>query len=168
MSRTRRLLLLACLACVLGYALFYTLDKERTLRSGQLVLLQLAPVDPRSLLQGDYMDLRYELLRYADNDVVDGGETFAVVRLDDNGVGYLLRMSPTHDGLAAGEYALRVERHEAGLWNRSGLHIGADSYFFEEGKANVFSRATYGGLRLDGRGGAVLAGLYDKNFTLLE
>ena len=168
MSRTRRLLLLACLAVVLGYALFYTLDKERTLRSGQLVLLQLAPVDPRSLLQGDYMDLHYDLLRYADDDVADGGETFAVVRLDENGVGYLVRMSPTHEGLQRGEYAVRVERREAGLWNRSGLHIGADSYFFEEGKAEVFGRAAYGGLRLDGRGGAVLAGLYDADFTLLD
>ena len=168
MSRTKRLLLLGCLAIVLGYALIYALDKERTLRSGQLVLLQLAPVDPRSLLQGDYMDLRYELLRYTDDEVPDAGETFAVVRLDENGVGYLVRMSHTHDEVAAGEYALRVERHEAGLWNRSGLHIGADSYFFEEGKGEVFSRAAYGGLRLDGRGGAVLAGLYDTDFTLLE
>src|SRR5690606_19512775 len=32
---------------------------ERTLRDGQLVLLELAPVDPRSLMQGDYMALRF-------------------------------------------------------------------------------------------------------------
>ncbi len=168
MSRTKRLLLLLCLSVVLGYALIYGLDKERTLRSGPLVLLQLAPVDPRSLLQGDYMDLRYELLRLAGDAVPDRGESFAIVRLDENGVGYLVRMSDTPDGLAEGEYALRIRRQEAGAWSRGELSIGADSYFFEEGKAEVFGRAAYGALRLDGRGGVVLAGLYDVNFHPLE
>ena len=31
------------------------LHKEDTLANGTLVLLELAPVDPRSLMQGDYM-----------------------------------------------------------------------------------------------------------------
>ena len=34
-------------------------DKEQQLRDGRVVLLALAPVDPRSLMQGDYMRLRY-------------------------------------------------------------------------------------------------------------
>ncbi|MFX7329222.1 GDYXXLXY domain-containing protein, partial [Acinetobacter baumannii] len=34
-------------------------QKEMLLKEGQLVLLPLAPVDPRSLMQGDYMALRY-------------------------------------------------------------------------------------------------------------
>lgn len=34
---------------------------ERILRSGQSVLLRLQPVDPRSLMQGDYMVINYEL-----------------------------------------------------------------------------------------------------------
>ncbi len=32
--------------------------KEKTLEAGTLVLLELAPVDPRSLMQGDYMVLK--------------------------------------------------------------------------------------------------------------
>ncbi|MDE8355606.1 GDYXXLXY domain-containing protein, partial [Klebsiella pneumoniae] len=31
---------------------------ERLLAEGEVVLLELAPVDPRSLMQGDYMSLR--------------------------------------------------------------------------------------------------------------
>ena len=34
-------------------------QKEAVLEEGHLVLLALAPVDPRSLMQGDYMTLRY-------------------------------------------------------------------------------------------------------------
>ena len=34
------------------------LSKEDLLKNGKLILLELAPVDPRSLMQGDYMSLR--------------------------------------------------------------------------------------------------------------
>lgn len=36
-------------------------SKESTLKDGKLVLLELAPVDPRSLMQGDYMRLNYAI-----------------------------------------------------------------------------------------------------------
>lgn len=35
--------------------------EERIVKEGTTVLLQLAPRDPRSLLQGDYMALRYAM-----------------------------------------------------------------------------------------------------------
>ena len=45
---------LALLLAVIGI-------KEQTLRAGATVVLQAAPVDPRSLFQGDYVDLNYEI-----------------------------------------------------------------------------------------------------------
>jgi len=36
---------------------------EHAMGSGEVVLLELAPVDPRSLMQGDYMRLDYALAR---------------------------------------------------------------------------------------------------------
>ena len=36
-------------------------QKEQHLAHGKSVYLKLAPVDPRSLMQGDYMALRFEL-----------------------------------------------------------------------------------------------------------
>jgi uncharacterized membrane-anchored protein len=35
--------------------------KERLLAHGRIVVLELAPVDPRSLMQGDYMQLNYRV-----------------------------------------------------------------------------------------------------------
>jgi uncharacterized membrane-anchored protein len=35
-------------------------QKEKVLRDGKVMLLRLAPRDPRSLMQGDYMVLNYE------------------------------------------------------------------------------------------------------------
>ena len=34
--------------------------RERLLAGGRVVMLELAPVDPRSLMQGDYMALRFK------------------------------------------------------------------------------------------------------------
>lgn len=36
---------------------------EQAMANGEVVLLRLAPVDPRSLMQGDYMRLNYEIAR---------------------------------------------------------------------------------------------------------
>ena len=46
---------------VLGIANFAIWQKEDVLANGRTILLELAPVDPRSLMQGDYMALRFRL-----------------------------------------------------------------------------------------------------------
>lgn len=66
-------------------------SNERILADGRVVLLELAPIDPRSLMQGDFMSLNYalgnELRRKSARE--DG---YAVVRLDSRGVATLLRV----------------------------------------------------------------------------
>jgi uncharacterized membrane-anchored protein len=48
------------------------------------------------------------------------------------------------------------------------MHIGAESYFFEEGQAKKFEVARYGGIKVDDAGNSVLVGLYDKNHKLIH
>ena len=57
----RNIVLWAVLAVVLILANWSIVGKERVLANGEIMLLDLAPRDPRSLLQGDYMVLRYSL-----------------------------------------------------------------------------------------------------------
>ena len=63
MKKYSRILIIANLILLLGYFNWSVYQKEQTLKEGQLVLLQLAPVDPRSLMQGDYMRLNYKEFR---------------------------------------------------------------------------------------------------------
>ena len=42
-------------------------SRERLLAEGRVVMLELAPVDPRSLMQGDYMTLNFQLARQIEN-----------------------------------------------------------------------------------------------------
>ncbi|MFB0625733.1 GDYXXLXY domain-containing protein, partial [Aeromonas hydrophila] len=62
----RRVLLLTGLA-ILAAINVTVWRYERAMSSGEVVLLRLAPVDPRSLMQGDYMRLSYELARQLGN-----------------------------------------------------------------------------------------------------
>ncbi len=61
------------------------------LTDGQLILLELAPVDPRSLMQGDYMRLNYDISNNINTDSISK-RGFCVVKLKENGVAEKVRI----------------------------------------------------------------------------
>lgn len=127
------------------------IQKERVLDSGAPVLVELRPADPRSLMQGDYMTLRYRIADRRDQHARDGR---MVVALDARGVASFVRWD---DGAALkpGEKLLRFRDRDGGL------RLGAEAFFFEEGKGELYAKAKYGELRVTRRGDAVLVGLRD-------
>ncbi len=136
------------------------LDKERVLADGVVVRLRLAPLDPRALLTGDYMALRYELAR-----AVPSGDERAdgriVVTLDDNRVASLARVIGTDGAVAANEVALRFRR-------RNGtVHLGTNAWYFEEGTGKRFEPARYGEFRVDARGEMLLVRMLDEKLNPL-
>jgi uncharacterized membrane-anchored protein len=139
---------------VLAFVNFGIYGREKLVGDGGLVLLRLAPVDPRSLMQGDYMRLRFEVADQAEaaagaRQVGDGR---IVLALDANRVGTYRRMD---DGrpLAPGEALIGYR-----LRNGTG-RLTTDSYFFEEGRAYAYAPAAYGEFRVAPDGEAILTGL---------
>ena len=128
-------------------------QKEKLVRSGTPIILVLAPRDPRSLLQGDYMTLNYDIsgLGWSQGSAwpKDGK---LVLKADDKGVFRFLRLD---DGtpLLPGEQRLRYRKRSASV------RIGAEAFYFEEGHAADYQTARYGELRVTGEGDAVLVGL---------
>ena len=157
---TDRLLFGLGLLLALGGPSAASLQKERLLRSGRPVLLELAPRDPRSLMQGDYMDLDYALTRKLQERGNLPKVGRAVLHNDERGVATLVRI---HAGepLGAGEFLVRFRSRG------SRPRIGAESFFFQEGQAGRFQSARYGELRVAEDGTALLADLRDKDFRLL-
>lgn len=127
--------------------------KEATLGSGRRLLLRLAPVDPRSLMQGDYMVLSYEMERSVRTAALprDGR---VVVAVDGNDVAKFMRI---HAGepLAPGEQLLRFRV-------RDRFRLGAESFFFQEGHDKFYQGARYGELRVAASGSSVLVGLCNE------
>ena len=58
-DRARTIVLAVTVATVLLAINVEIAGKEQIVRNGETVLLRIAPRDPRSLLQGDYIALRY-------------------------------------------------------------------------------------------------------------
>ena len=61
MKKYKWIIILLNLILLMVYFIHSIVKKEELLKDGQLVLFELAPVDPRSLMQGDYMTLRYKI-----------------------------------------------------------------------------------------------------------
>jgi len=155
-----RLVLLWAVAVVsllfVNYAIY---GKEQLIRNGQPILLQLAPVDPRSLIQGDYMNLRYKIAADLETtDLPPRGKL--VISVAENGVASFVRVD---DGapLAPDERLLNYYKHD---WN---IDLGAGSFFFQEGTAEEYVDAEYGELRVDESGTSILIGLRDENLEPL-
>src|SRR5260221_4595357 len=139
-------------------------DRETLLAEGQLVLLELAPVDPRWLMQGDYMALRVRVAdqvfgraRSAKTPAQDGR---IVVRIGERGLGSFVR----HDAgepLAAGEARLRYRVRE------EQVKFATNAFFFQEGTGGQYSRARYGEFRVAPGGDMLLTHLRDENFERL-
>ncbi len=136
-------------------------EKEKLLSTGKLVLLKLAPVDPRSLLQGDYMRLDYEISRNQHIDSIPK-RGYCIVTLDTNGIASKVRLQVDIVPLSPGEYPIV---YTSGGWN---INIGADSYFFEEGQGKKYDSAKYGGIIIDRQGNGLLTGLYNEALKKIE
>src|SRR5690349_17971400 len=83
-------------------------QREQLLREGRVVLLELAPVDPRSLMQGDYMALRFRLADQIPESAQDG---VAVVAVDDHRVAAFRRLD-TGGPLSPDEARIRFRVRE--------------------------------------------------------
>ena len=147
---------------LLAFFNWSVIAKERTLAQGKLVLLALAPIDPRSLMQGDYMRLRYAMARFDSIPAPEGHHGYCVVVLDSHHVAHKVRMQTGTQPLNADEVLIKYKTNHN--W---GINLGAESYFFQEGQAEKYAKAKYGGLRVDASGSTILTGLYDEQFNLL-
>lgn len=158
MSKKYKIVLAANLILVLAFFAFSVIQKETLMGKGTEVLLRLAPVDPRSLMQGDYMALDFEVTRKISYDSKSG---YVVVKVGDDRVAEFVRVQ---DGKNVNdrELIIRYKRH------KGRLTIGADNYFFQEGSAKKFENAKYGLLKVDSDGNSILVGLCDKDGRLIE
>ncbi|MDC9721519.1 MAG: GDYXXLXY domain-containing protein [Urechidicola sp.] len=135
--------------------------KEALLEEGEFVLLKLAPVDPRSLMQGDYMRLNYEITDDIKLDSIPK-RGFCVVKFDSINIAKKVRFQENITPLNDDEFLINYTQSD---WN---INIGAESYFFQEGEGKKFENAEYGGVKIDIKDNSLLVGLYDENLNLIK
>ena len=102
------LLLWGNLVLALGVVNWITQEKEDLLQTVRVVLLQVGRYDPRSLMQGDYMQLQYPICQTIEKRLGPGPQPDGVVvlALDKNNIGTFRRLYEEGETLAEDEQLL--------------------------------------------------------------
>jgi uncharacterized membrane-anchored protein len=158
----RKAIAIAAGLLVLGVVNWTIWARERQLADGRVVLLELAPVDPRSLMQGDYMALRFKVANEAfgrdgRKQAEDGR---IVVHLGERGVGGFVRRD-AGEPLAPGELRLRYRVRDGKA------KFATNAFFFQEGTGRVYTSARYGEFRVADDGEILLTHLVNEKFERL-
>lgn len=140
-------------------------QKEQVLSNGQTVFLTLAPVDPRSIMQGDYMRLRFELESQVraqlPQDQTENSQGFVLVKLDDKGIAQFINLQTeptmTEPRTAALQYRVR----------EGNIKFATDAFFFEEGQGDIYAQAKYGEFKVAENGELLLTDLRGENLIKL-
>lgn len=155
----------AWIGIFLLFFVFSVHQKEKLLENGQRVILAMHPLDPRSLMQGDYMTISFDI----ENDIrrerqaqskkdkfLLENEGTVIVTPDKNGIFHFARFDNS-EALKEQEVRLmyRVKR-----W---GIQIGPGSFFFQEGQEKPFGKARFVELRAGKDGEVLFTHLLDEN-----
>jgi uncharacterized membrane-anchored protein len=137
--------------------------REQLLANGRVVLLELAPGDPRSLMQGDYMALRFRVetdLTASGREAAQAEDGFIVVKIGERGVGSFVRRD-AGEPFGTGEARLRYRVREGRV------KFATNAFFFQEGTGRLYERARYGEFRVAPNGELLLRHLVSEKFERL-
>ena len=166
-----RIIALVSLIVILALVNWSILAKEKHLADGGIVYLELAPVDPRSLMQGDYMALRFRLANEVRRALPKKGvrklrelaaaDGYAVVSLDEQKVATFKQLYKKEE-LAEEELLLRYRvRNDK-------VKFATNAYFFQEGHGKYYESARYGQFRVDEKGELLLVAMFDDKLNELK
>ena len=155
--------MLLVILAVMNFSIF---SKEQHLKQGDTVYLKLAPVDPRSLMQGDYMALRFDAADQlynalqSSNDNIEKGthDGQIVVHLDENKVG-------TFQGIYHGQPLQENELRLNYRVRNDNIKFATNAFFFEEGTAELYEQARYGEFKVNKKGELLLNAMFTEQLT---
>lgn len=155
-------------------------QKQVHISEGEVINIELAPVDPRSLMQGDYMTLRFDIARQIrasyyksnkndDSTTQDSNQLLpetghVIVQLDDNKVAkFVAIQTPNAESIALGPKQRKLQYRV----RQNKIKFATNAFFFAEGDEPIYRDARYGQFRVNSKGEVLLTGLLDKDLILL-
>lgn len=125
--------------------------KELNITKSQEIKIALRPVDPRSIMQGDYMRLRYKIPQKKLKEAKSGK---LLISIDKQGFVLDYELYEKQK-LKKNQALLNFKQKKWG-----NIFIGSESYLFEEGKADHYAKATHAIFYLTPTGETILKDLY--------
>ena len=127
--------------------------------------MPLQPVDPRSLMQGDYMQLRFAAIDTHTLPLLEhmkGQRVHLAAQLDARGVVTAQHLHTTGQPLAPNQILLQLTPKN-GTWV-----VVTDAWFFKEGERQHWQQAAFGEFRVLPDGRALLVGMADAALQPIE
>ena len=158
-------------------------DRLALVHSGREVVLEVIPVDPRSLFRGDYVILNYKVSTAENINVPDALErndqVYAVLTRDLDGVWTVTSLSrewpadTNADQLVMQARVQNIIGRQAGTARSVRLRYGIESYFIPEGTGRALERKVQDGkiaaiVAVDRHGRAAIKGLDVAGTRLLD
>ena len=166
--------LAATVMCTLVMVNLAIADKENHLANGKEVLLKMVPVDPRSLMQGDYMRVRFAIESdieeaMGEGSLLDVDSSFdgaVMLRLDEHNIGHFERIAEKgvdsntseNDNMLVVEFRIREGK----------IKFATSSFFFQEGKAKHYEKANYGLFKVNDKGEPLLRDLVVRDLVVRD
>ena len=181
MKRISELIISILVIGVIIYAFQVKADRDQLILTGKEILLELAPVDPLSLLQGQYMIINFALERekieLKKEDVDSGrinlkimnGSARIVLRYNESGIANFNRLEDDQL-LASNEILFKIKarsRRENGSKYFYRIDVEQESFLFKENTEKIYETAKYGVFRVNQDGDYVLVDLADKDLKRL-
>lgn len=162
--RLSPLLITIVIVLQLGIIGYQTTRSETLLATGASIKLKLAPVDPRSLLQGDYVVLNYDIatpppssMNPLQEEDWKRGKVKIVLTPGSQGVYVANRLYQNGEKLSNHEIVLN------GQWDGSRIQYGIENYFIPEGTGRTIEQnARYAYVRISRNGDALLERLAES------
>lgn len=154
------------IGCLLLVGLNWTIwGHEQTLKTGETLFLKLAPADPRSLMQGDYMRLAFSIERTIDKktSLSQPKTGRLIITTDENNIGKFVdfyRDQPLTENQ-------KTIRYSKSRWRGTSINIEPRSFFFQEGHAKHYEQAKYGVFKYKDGHTYLLEALADENQTII-
>ena len=140
-------------------------QNEDIIKNGRRVFVALAPVDPRSLMRGDYMALNFKtprLPRPSKSQQRFEMPVWAIANINNNSVATIDSFAYKGAQNIVGDIVLRIHVQ------RRRVVIGTNAFFFQEGQRDKYSKARFGEFRVGRNGKPILIGLADENRLRIE
>jgi uncharacterized membrane-anchored protein len=102
------------------------------------VFFELAPVDPRSLMQGDYMLLQYKMLEDIQTEGIPN-RGYCIISIDDKSIAHFIKIQSEAKLLKDNQFLLAYRATK-----NQGVRIGAESFFFRKTKGSNTKKPSMG------------------------
>ncbi|MCF6343329.1 MAG: GDYXXLXY domain-containing protein [Devosiaceae bacterium] len=141
---------------IIAAFIFSISGKEKIISDGKTIYLALAPVDPRSIMQGDYMRLRYEI----ETEKTKNKTGYLILELDDKNIASFVKFD---DGTIITLKQIMFKYIAKG----SRVNIAPSSFLFQQGLREIYQTAEYGIFKITGKQ-HLLVGLADGDLKEIK